>query len=79
MNYGLRVSTKGWSVHTDCQHSVIEAQHAPFYQGLYEHLETLLDCDDIGEGGLLRVRRDLDRCAIVLRDLGHELNNNGAA
>lgn len=64
---------------TDCQHSVIEAQHAPFYQGLYEHLETLLDCDDIGEGGLLRVRRDLDRCAIVLRDLGHELNNNGAA
>lgn len=64
---------------TDCQHSVIEAQHASFYKGLYEHLETLLECNDIGEGGLLRVRRDLNRCANVLRDLCHESNNNGAA
>lgn len=57
---------------TDCRESVIGACHAKVYQGLFDHLEQLLDCTDIGDAGLQRVRRDMDRCASVLRDLGYD-------
>ncbi|HET6889851.1 MAG TPA: hypothetical protein VFH31_02015 [Pyrinomonadaceae bacterium] len=57
---------------TDCRESVIGACHAKVYQGLFDHLTQLLDCTDIGDAGLQRVRRDIDRCASVLRDLGYD-------
>ncbi len=55
-----------------CGNAVIGAQHAFIYQGLHDHLSTLLSADDIGKGGRARVQRDLDRCADVLRSLGYE-------
>ena len=59
---------------TGCDHAVIGGVHAKVYQGLYDHLGEALQCNDIGEGGLAYVRRSLDRCADVLRSLGHEPN-----
>jgi integrase len=56
-----------------CDNAVIAPQHAFIYQGLRDHLSTLLDADDIGKGGRARVQRDLDRCTDVLRSLGFEL------
>jgi integrase len=53
-----------------CGNAVIGAEHALLYQGLYDHLATLRDADDIGRGGRARVERDLQRCAGVLRTLG---------
>lgn len=58
-----------------CSNAVIGRQYAPFYQGLYDQLKQLEHCDDIGEGGRVRVRRDLDRCATVLTTLGYDPRN----
>ena len=38
----------------------------------YDHLKEVRDCDDIGEGGLNVVRRDMDRCRRVLAALQQE-------
>ena len=38
----------------------------------YDHLKEVRDCDDIGEGGLNVVRRDMDRCRGVLVALQQE-------
>jgi hypothetical protein len=53
---------------------VIGRIHAKVYQGLYDQLSETLRCDDIGEGGRAYVQRSLDRCASVLKALGHEPN-----
>lgn len=55
-----------------CNNAVIGRRHASIYQGLYDQLKKLEDCEDIGEGGRARVRRDLDRCRSVLSSLGHD-------
>ncbi|MFC5521794.1 hypothetical protein [Polaromonas jejuensis] len=55
-----------------CNNAVIGRRHAATYQGLYDQLKELENCEDIGEGGRERVRRDLDRCRSVLRSLGHD-------
>ncbi|SOE58319.1 Phage integrase family protein [Burkholderia sp. YR290] len=55
-----------------CDNSVIGRQHAPVYQGLYDHLKELSALDDIGESGQARVQRDLTRCAKVLNALSAE-------
>jgi hypothetical protein len=57
---------------SDCKNAVIGPQHAPLYKGLYDHLKEVRDCDDIGEGGLNVVRRDMDRCRRVLVALEQE-------
>ena len=54
---------------TGCDQSVIGSIHAPIYQRLYDDLKELLLCKDIGEGGRLRVERDLNRCREVLVQL----------
>ncbi|WP_213959918.1 hypothetical protein [Variovorax sp. dw_954] len=54
-----------------CTNAVIDSSHATIYQGLCDHLDEVLACRDIGEAGLSRVRRDLDRCKSVLAGLGH--------
>lgn len=53
-----------------CNNAVVTPQHAFIYQGLYEHLLTLCNADDLGKGGKERVLRDLKRCASVLKTLG---------
>jgi hypothetical protein len=55
---------------SSCAHSVISTSHAPIYQRLYDDLKGLLRCEDIGEGGRQRVKRDLNRCRDVLVQLG---------
>lgn len=57
---------------TQCSHAVIGRIHAHIYQGLYDQLKTVVLCQDIGEGGLARVRRDIDRCRDVLMSLGYD-------
>jgi hypothetical protein len=56
-----------------CNNAVIGQQHAAMYQGLYGQLKELENCEDIGDGGRARVRRDLERCASVLGSLGADL------
>ncbi|MNF84473.1 hypothetical protein D3C84_668350 [compost metagenome] len=53
-----------------CSNAIIGRPHTPFYKRLYEDLQELLHCPDIGEGGRLRVERDLKRCRDVLAQLG---------
>ena len=55
---------------SNCNHAVISRGHSPIYQRLYDDLKALLYCPDIGEGGLQRVERDLNRCRDVLIQLG---------
>lgn len=64
---------------SDCNNAVIAPQHAPLYKGLYDHLREANNCDDIGEGGLNVVRRDMDRCRRVLVALGQSDPEGGAA
>ncbi|WP_025126771.1 integrase [Pseudomonas sp. PH1b] len=54
----------------NCNNAVIGRHHLPIYQRLYNDLKELLQCPDIGEGGRLRVERDLNRCRDVLLQLG---------
>lgn len=56
-----------------CAHGVIGEDHIPIYRSLYSNLKSLLDCKDIGEAGVLRVQRDLNRYAVTLNDLGFDL------
>lgn len=56
----------------DCEHAVIGRVHVSIYKGIYSHLKTTLDCQDIGDAGLAYVRRSITRCADVLRSLGHD-------
>lgn len=56
---------------SDCRNAVIGRQHVRLYMGLYDHLNEVLSCDDIGEGGLNMVRRDMARCQSLLASLGH--------
>ncbi|MEE4811769.1 tyrosine-type recombinase/integrase [Pseudomonas alliivorans] len=53
----------------ECLHGVIGAEHAHLYRGMQEDLRKLLDCKDIGEAGIARVNRDLNRCIQVIEDL----------
>ena len=55
-----------------CENAVIGEQHAVIYQGLYDALGEVLQCDDIGPGGVARVTRDLQRNRVVLTQLGHD-------
>jgi len=52
-----------------CGNAVIGLRHAPIYLDLYNQLKDLENCQDIGEGGRARVRRDLGRCLQVLSAL----------
>lgn len=56
-----------------CDNAVIGRGHAPIYLRLYNDLQALLHCKDIGEGGRQRVKRDLNRCRDVLAQLGMDL------
>lgn len=57
---------------SDCKNAVIGPQHAPLYKGLYDHLNEVRKCDDIGEGGSTVVGRDMERCRRVLVALKQE-------
>ncbi len=54
----------------NCTNAVIGPNHAAIYRRLYDDLNGLLHCPDIGEGGRQRVERDLSRCRDVLVQLG---------
>ena len=58
---------------------MIGLEHAQLFRGLYDHLQEVLDCVDIGEGGLTVVRRDMDRCRKVLVALGQQDSPERAA
>lgn len=55
-----------------CDNAVIGSVHAHLYQRLYSDLKDVAKCEDIGQGGRLRVLRDLERCRNVLLSLGHD-------
>ena len=54
----------------DCSNAVIEPLHAPFYQGLLDHLSSLALVEDIGAGGSSRVMRDIARSRAILESIG---------
>jgi len=53
-----------------CNNGVVGRRHVAFYRGLYDHNKELLQCNDIGPGGLARAKRDLEICDRTLRKLG---------
>lgn len=54
----------------DCNNAVIGQRHLGIYRQLYNNLKELLECNDIGESGRMRVLRDLARCREVFMQLG---------
>lgn len=60
-----------------CDNAVIGPQHAALYTGLHDHLQEVLACDDIGEGGRNMVSRDMQRCRSVLEDLVQVTTGSG--
>lgn len=59
-----------------CDNAVISSGHLGIYRQLYNNLKDLLKCSDIGEGGLVRVLRDLERCREVFIQLGYDPESN---
>lgn len=55
-----------------CDNAVIGRFHARLYQRLYDDLNEVANCDDIGPGGKNRVLRDMKRCRDVLTSLGYD-------
>lgn len=55
-----------------CDHAVIGRVHTNVYQRLYDNLNDLLDCHDIGDSGRARVQRDLVHCREVFVQLGYD-------
>lgn len=58
----------------DCENSVIDDTKKAVWQGIYQQQLELLEIDDIGHAAKTRVRRDVDKVAGVLADLGKETN-----
>jgi integrase len=56
----------------DCNNAVIGRGHLGVYRKLYSNLKELLECNDIGESGRMRVLRDLERCRDVFVQLGYD-------
>ncbi|WP_287869582.1 hypothetical protein [Aeromonas sp.] len=57
---------------SDCNNAVIGRGHLAIYRQLYNNLKELLESNDIGESGRMRVLRDLDRCREVFMQLGYD-------
>jgi integrase len=62
----------------DCNNAVIGRGHLGIYRQLYNNLKELLATNDIGEGGRLRVLRDLERCRDVFTQLGYDPESDAA-
>jgi integrase len=58
----------------DCENSVIDDAKKTVWQGIYQQQIELLEINDIGQAAKARVRRDLEKVAGVLADLGLETN-----
>lgn len=59
-----------------CTNAVTGGEHVPIYQSLYKNLSELLDCKDLGDSGMLRVKRDMGLYASALSDLGVNVEIN---
>lgn len=57
---------------SNCNNAVIGHGHLGIYRQLYNNLKELLECNDIGESGRVRVLRDLERCRDVFMQLGYD-------
>lgn len=63
---------------SDCSNAVIGPGHLGIYRQLYSNLKELLECNDIGESGRMRVLRDLERCRAVFMQLGSDPESSAA-
>ncbi|HDS1690662.1 MULTISPECIES: integrase [Pseudomonas] len=61
---------------SDCSNAAIGQTHVRIYEELYANLKNLLDVKDIGEAGIVRITRDIERYAAVLTKLGHSPEKN---
>lgn len=68
-NFGCVGNTLERTRCSSCNHAVISNEHLPIYVNLQKNLEDLLNCKDIGEAGIARVKRDLARCHEVILNL----------
>ncbi len=57
----------------DCKNAVIDDSFADTWLGIHEQQRELLALDDVGQAVKQRARRDADRSAAVLGDLGIEI------
>lgn len=57
----------------DCKNAVIDDSFADTWLGIHEQQRELLSLDDVGPAVQQRARRDADRSASVLADLGIEI------
>jgi integrase len=67
---GARSAIEGTAC-VDCKESIIEKnRHGEFFKGVYLQQLELREIDDIGIAGQQRVKRDIERCERVLKELG---------
>lgn len=59
----------------DCSNAVIDESRKSVWQGIYAQQLELRDLADIGPGGAERVKRDIERCEVVLLELGASYSN----
>ncbi|HFS8098604.1 TPA: integrase [Pseudomonas aeruginosa] len=58
-----------------CSNAVIAKEHTPIYIGLHNNLKKLLECKDLGEPGILRVKRDIARFTSLMTGMGITLED----
>ncbi|BBI53228.1 hypothetical protein HORIV_56490 [Vreelandella olivaria] len=54
----------------DCSNAVIDESRKSVWQGIYAQQLELRDLADIESGGAERVKRDIERCEVILQELG---------
>lgn len=54
----------------DCGNAVIDESRKPIWQAIYTQQIELRNLTDIGPGGAERIKRDIERCKKVLKELG---------
>lgn len=59
----------------DCRNGVIDRRFIPIWQEAYRHHKELrMDAQELGPGVVMRVERDLNQAAKILKDLGVEVD-----
>ncbi|WP_036306569.1 hypothetical protein [Methyloglobulus morosus] len=58
----------------DCENSVIDDTKKAVWQGIYQQQLELLEINDIGHAAKARVRRNVEKVAGILADLGMGTN-----
>lgn len=79
----IRSTGIGWCTNDDecrcgkpdsCESGIVDKRHLPYWEGMLVQQMKLLQLDDIGEAGKSAVQTGMERCEMVLRALGVDVD-----